>query len=52
MPGFTSYQYVVTELTAVPVLNGPVVSGYKELFIQWKEIIFTMNKFNLSTSMN
>ena len=26
MPGFNSYQYVVNEATAVPVLNGPVVS--------------------------
>jgi hypothetical protein len=30
MPGFTSYQYVVTENTAVSVLNGPTVSGYEE----------------------
>jgi hypothetical protein len=26
MPGFTAYEYVVTELTAMSPLNGPTVS--------------------------
>jgi hypothetical protein len=33
MPGFTSYQYNVTEATAVSALNGPTVSYQKSATI-------------------